>query len=523
MKNIFKSFDSIKVSKEMKDKLFDNINNGKRINKFAGFKVPAAAAAGFVLLLICFTVFTVTMQKSNPAITGGYKPETAAYGNTQNSSPTAAPGSYPPVKGNSGTQPYSGDSNPVYTSEETETAKNNLSVDNSLVSPTVNIDPAGPEISAEPQESKSVDDMINAPGAPTNKPSSTPSATQAFAPKENTGVLTAKEINDNGNFDFWKNLVKTDVDFSAYAKSWGISVTDRIAVYVKNGNINLCGVKAVLKDVQGNAIWSAVSDNKGMAYVFYNVTAGKGLPASLTVSTGNYSKSVTITNPISGYMTVDLAGAGNITPALDLMFVCDTTGSMRDELSYIQSDLNNVISRVKNDNANITVRLSVNFYRDKGDEYILRSFPFTTDITSSINNLNAQKAGGGGDYPEAVDQALDDAINNHQWSDTATAKLLFLILDSPPHDYAAANMQKLIYQAAQKGIRIIPVTGSSTDKNTEYITRALDIATGGTYVTLTDDSGISSGGHIDPSAGGPIDVNKLNDLLVNIINRYLKY
>ena len=34
---------------------------------------------------------------------------------------------------------------------------------------------------------------------------------------------------------------------------------------------------------------------------------------------------------------------------------------------------------------------------------------------------------------EAVDYALQDAIEEHAWSPTARARLLFLVLDAPPH------------------------------------------------------------------------------------------
>ena len=47
------------------------------------------------------------------------------------------------------------------------------------------------------------------------------------------------------------------------------------------------------------------------------------------------------------------------------------------------------------------------------------------------------QATGGGDTPEAVNQALDDAVNKISWSrDSNTLKILFLVGDAPPHmDY----------------------------------------------------------------------------------------
>ena len=68
-------------------------------------------------------------------------------------------------------------------------------------------------------------------------------------------------------------------------------------------------------------------------------------------------------------------------------------------------------------------------------------------------------------------------------------------------------------------MRIIPVAASGVDKETEFLLRFLDVATGGTYVFLTDDSGIG-GSHIEPTVG-PYEVELLNDLLVRLIDESL--
>jgi len=133
----------------------------------------------------------------------------------------------------------------------------------------------------------------------------------------------------------------------------------------------------------------------------------------------------------------------------------------------------------------------------------------------------AQYASGGGDTPEAVEQALDNAINKHEWT-AGTTKLLFLILDAPPHNTSAitAKMHSLISDAARKGIRVIPVASSGIDKETEFLLRSLSVTSGGTYVFLTSDSGVG-GGHIEPTIGD-FQVEKLNSLLIRVIGEYLK-
>jgi hypothetical protein len=237
----------------------------------------------------------------------------------------------------------------------------------------------------------------------------------------------------------------------------------------------------------------------------------------------------------NGYVRAGTATPGNPLPiianvpgeatdlnTLDMMFVIDATGSMGDELNYIKRELEDVIDRVRETSSDeLQVRLSCNVYRDQGDEYVVRSFPFNESSFEVVGQLRDQQAGGGGDTPEAVEEALEDAINAHQWSGSARARLLFLVLDAPPH-YTPDRIQKLhdlARQAAAKGIRIVPIASSGIDKETEFLLRFFSIYTEGTYLFLTDDSGIG-GSHMKPTIGR-YDVQYLNDLMVKVIARYV--
>ena len=201
---------------------------------------------------------------------------------------------------------------------------------------------------------------------------------------------------------------------------------------------------------------------------------------------------------------------------LDLMFTIDTTGSMGDELRSIKEELKEVVIRL-----DTNVRLSCNYYRDTTDSYTVKSFPFTTNVDKVVSQISRQYASGGGDYEEAVDLALLDSVNEHDWSVSARSRLLFLVLDAPPHftQEVVNNIQIAVNSAVEKGIHIIPVASSGVDKKTEFFLRSLALATGGTYVFLTDDSGIGYS-HIEPTIGS-YDVEYLNDLLLKIIKEYI--
>ena len=197
------------------------------------------------------------------------------------------------------------------------------------------------------------------------------------------------------------------------------------------------------------------------------------------------------------------------------MFVFDTTGSMGDELLYLQTEFGDIAEKV----ADQSTRISVNFYRDKGDVYVVRSNPFMQDFQKVASLINAESADGGGDYEEAVDLALQEAVFEHAW-ETESVKLLFLILDAPPHDTETVreNLAAVVKEAAKQGIRIIPIASSGVDATSEALLRSLAMMTGGTYTFLTDDSGIG-GSHLEPTIGD-YEVEALNDLIVRLILEY---
>ncbi|MEZ4986298.1 MAG: hypothetical protein R2795_14875 [Saprospiraceae bacterium] len=50
---------------------------------------------------------------------------------------------------------------------------------------------------------------------------------------------------------------------------------------------------------------------------------------------------------------------------------------------------------------------------------------FTNNATDIVSFLQAQQAGGGGDYPEAVDVALEHAMDSLVWRENATTRIAF--------------------------------------------------------------------------------------------------
>ena len=336
--------------------------------------------------------------------------------------------------------------------------------------------------------------------------------------KPQAGLLTAGEWNDNDNWGFFTNLINNDK--ITIPSEYGLNPAQRIAVTVRDKSENPV-VNASVKGFSGSGtlIWSAVTDKNGIAYLFKggeitNVKAESlGKTAESSVKSEIKNDEQTIIKANNAEVNITLDGEGKNYEKTEIMFVVDTTGSMGDELMFLQSEFTAIAEEIGTDNT----KFSINFYRDDGDDYTTKRYPFSSDIEEINKKLNSEYATGGGDLPEAVAEILDETINDGGWSDESV-KLMFMIFDAPPHDDKADKLESAVKKAAERGIRIIPVVSSNSDRNTELFGRSAAIMTGGTYVFLTDDSGIGYS-HLEPIIGEH-KVEKLYDIIVRVINEY---
>lgn len=339
-------------------------------------------------------------------------------------------------------------------------------------------------------------------------------------PEARAGLLTGGEWCDNDNFDFWRELVGGRQEWSGIADHWRLCTENRVFVRVTKDEKPAENVTVKLFAGE-TKLWEAVTDNRGYAYLFATLDKSTQYVPTHITAERNGRQLAYAEYRGGGECLLKITEESPRAVGLDLTFVIDTTGSMGDELTYLQAELEGVIRRVTEDKQ-LPVRLGLNFYRDEDDEYTVRGCDFSEDIPKAISVINDQVAYGGGDYPEAVERALSCAIREQSWK-TDNVKLLFLVLDAPPHDTRenAETLRALLAEAAEKGIRIIPVASSGVDTETEFLCRSFAAATGGTYTFLTDHSGIG-GSHLEPTIGY-YQVEKLNDMLVRIIEGYLSH
>lgn len=341
-------------------------------------------------------------------------------------------------------------------------------------------------------------------------------------PKISAGILTAGELHDFSKWNLWTDVNETYL--TQYQTIWGMKPLHRFMVQVIfNNGLPVIDCQVELLSSSGEKIWKARTDNTGKAELWNNFfyTDYDSINSKIVVNWED--KTYIIEKPSefpSGQNCITIKDECEVPDLLEAVFVVDATGSMGDEISYLKEELKYVINKVEKTHTEMKINMGAVFYRDEGDAYVTKKSDLSENKSRTYDFINKQDGDGGGDGPEAVDQALDVAINDMNWSENARARLIFLILDAPPHQYpdVIKKIQVDTEEAAAKGIKIIPVACSGIDKSTEYLLRSMALATNGTYLFLTDHSGVG-GTHLKPTTD-KYDVNLFNNLLLKVFYQY---
>ena len=343
-----------------------------------------------------------------------------------------------------------------------------------------------------------------------------------------SGALRAGSVDDN---EQWADyLVYRGQVLAAGLDVHDVDVTGRIVVEVvdRSGRPVLGATVQLSPSGGGAPVATAVTHADGRVFLFapanaielqqqqkqqapaYNVQAGLGA-ANATVPLAD----VPLTR-----LKLDIAGTGAPTK-LDVLFCVDTTGSMGDEIGQLKANMVSIADRIASLPVKPDVHFALTVFRDRGDSYITRTFDFTGnvgDFTKALGEISAQ---GGGDTPESVNAALDDAIHKPAWRGADTVKLMFLVGDAAPHlDYPGDNdYAKEVFEAAKAGIVIDPIASSGLGDQGEYVFRQLAELTGGRFTFLTyGPAGAPEPGDTTTHHVRDYSVLSLDDLVVRLVS-----
>lgn len=329
--------------------------------------------------------------------------------------------------------------------------------------------------------------------------------------------LEAGEWNDLLQWDYWTEIASED--FTNAKHHWQWQETERYTVLVSNQQhvpIPNCGI--ILKDQNQNVLWKSKTDIDGRAELW----APKKITQPLTITISYAKNEWTLDQPLPYSKRINKIQIEADCPTnklAELVFVIDATGSMKDEIQFLKNQIEQILTTASMVQPDLEIRSGIVFYRDAEESFLVRKMDLTGDINALMSYIALQPAAGGGDPTEAVETALDTAIQQLSWSDQALSRILFLWMDGPPKN-TTSNIQSLqnsIKLANEKGIKIVPLMASGSDSNTEFLMRSLAIQTNGIFTFLHDAS------NINPNYQVPVTTSyntvPLHDLLLKTISQ----
>jgi Mg-chelatase subunit ChlD len=177
-------------------------------------------------------------------------------------------------------------------------------------------------------------------------------------------------------------------------------------------------------------------------------------------------------------------------PRVEVVFVLDTTGSMGGLINAAKQKIWSISNQIAGGQPTPELKVGLIAYRDRGDAYVTKIFDLTDDLDAIHGHLMSFKAQGGGDFPESVNQALNEAVTKIDWSkDKGVLKMIFLVGDAPPKHYADDVPYEQTCQLAVKSDIIINTVQCGNHAETEKHWRKICQLAEGSYVQISADGG----------------------------------
>jgi hypothetical protein len=331
-----------------------------------------------------------------------------------------------------------------------------------------------------------------------------PSSPITIAPS--SASVKAGEWDDNANWREFGKWLATEERLPFHHAD--VSTRRFVVVRDRDGKaVPRCPM--LVQDQAGHAT-TLTTTASGRAILFPKAEGLTGHMASVAVRCPGIApmqQSFAIDDAPEGVVDVHL-GAPRTLPAqrtIDVAFVLDTTGSMSEEIAGVKATIGKVASQLRR--SDLRVRIGMVAFKDRGDEYVTRTYPMTTDIDAFARQVADVEASGGGDMPESVNEGLHVALSNLDWGQDSVAEMAFLVGDAPPHlDYPQDfDYAREMRNASHRGIEIYTIAASGMDDLGQVVWRQLAQYTGATNLfVLRGGAGPQSTGAGDPksSCGG---------------------
>jgi Mg-chelatase subunit ChlD len=176
---------------------------------------------------------------------------------------------------------------------------------------------------------------------------------------------------------------------------------------------------------------------------------------------------------------------------VEVVFVLDTTGSMGDLIDGAKRKIWSIANTIVEQNPDADVAMGLIGFRDRGDNYVVKTHQMTEDLQSIYGRLVKFEADGGDDTPESVNEALATAMKEITWSKgDDVRRIVFLVGDAPPHmDYKGERQYpEILKEAKQRGI-IVNAVQAGDMMETEEIWKDIAQRGQGRYMAIPQNGG----------------------------------
>ena len=341
----------------------------------------------------------------------------------------------------------------------------------------------------------------------------------ALEPSQQAAPLRAGSVDDNADFGGFLAYLDRIADLGITVRPY--DPAGRVVVNVTGSSgLPVQGEPVAFALGQNDVATLRTTADGSVRFHPANYDAGQSTSFEVTVA----GTTTTVSPGETLDLTVDRPGGAQGSVPVDVLFLLDATGSMSDEIDRLKTSIDSIAARLDALDSQPDLRYGMTLYRDQGDAFVTANFDFTDDVATFRSALRDVVADGGGDTPEALDEALADALTVPSWRDpSSTVQLVFLVADAPPQvnrqvpqPYTAS-----LLDAAARGIKVFPVASSDTDDQAEAVFRQLAQGTGGRFVFLTYGAGGAATGSSTDIDRPDYEELALDDLIVRLVTEEL--
>jgi hypothetical protein len=366
---------------------------------------------------------------------------------------------------------------------------------------------------SDPSEGEAASPRPAAPSPPAPSPEASAGAARAGRAREHGGAgsfmqpgpgpVRAGEWDDNANYREFMSYLDTQSALSFHR----IDLRHRRFVVVRDmEGRGVPNCRVTVSDGSKEVSLTTAASGRAILFPHAEGLAGNSFKARTACAGGEAEKDVSLAAADAAVdLQLDVQRPGMQSIDVDVAFILDTTGSMSEEINAVTATIDKVATDLAG--RNVRVRVALVEYKDRGDAFVTKVYPFTADLQAFGASIKSIRASGGGDMPEDAVAGLHAGLTELSWSDNAVARLAFMIGDAAPHlDYqSGTDYESDLRSAARRGIKINTVAASGMDALGQAVWRQVAQYTGGTNLfVLRGGAGPQSVGGGDPksSCGG---------------------